>query len=210
MLSYIRITKKVGVNNNDFDCSSFKKKKHSCLFQLLCGSGAPYDEKITLRVLKGSDLTARDCKGNTILHIAILYHASETVLKFLLNNGVDIAARDCQGRTARDVAEKHNCPNYVKLIDEFIIKIVKDKKFDQIERLILHNYDHLLDIKDGSRTLVDTAKRSSTSNIHEIIRLTAPIQVRLILAKIVFPTLYFHISNDTDASVHYFFLETQE
>ena len=39
------------------------------------------------------------------------------------------------------------------------------------------NYDHLLDISDGSKTLVDIAKKSSTRNIYEVVKLTAPIQV---------------------------------
>ena len=128
-------------------------------------------------MLSGSDLTARDNQGQTILHVAVLTKQTESIVKAILNNGIDIAARDCQGRTARDVAEKLNCPKYVKLIDEHVIKLIKDRKFEPIERLILHNYDHLLDVSDGSKTLVDIAKKSSTRNIFEVVKLTAPIQV---------------------------------
>lgn len=148
------------------------------LFQILCGLGAPYDEKITMRVLKGSDLTARDNTGQTILHVAISTNQTDSIIKHLFNCGVDLAARDCQGRTARDLAEKLNRPKYVRLIDDFVIKLVKEKKFEPIEKLILHNYDHILDISDGSRTMTDIAKKSSTKNIFEIVKLTAPIQVR--------------------------------
>lgn len=145
--------------------------------QVICGLGSPYDEKITLRVLKGSDLTARDSTGQTILHVAIERNQPDTIIKCLLNNGVDIAARDCQGRTARDYAEKLNRPKYMKLIDDFIIKLVKDKKFEPIEKLILHNYDHILDITEGNKTMAEITKKCSTKNIYEIVKLAAPIQV---------------------------------
>lgn len=146
-------------------------------FQLFCGAGAPYDEKITQRVLRGSDLTARDARGQTILHWAVTTSQSESNVKVLLNNGVDIAARDCQGRTARDLAEKQNKPSYIRLIDNHVIRLVKEKKFDQLERLILQNYDHLLDVTEGNKTLTEIAKKSSTKNIYEILTFTAPIQV---------------------------------
>ena len=149
-------------------------------FQILCGVGAPYEERIVQRVLTGSDLKARDNLGQSILHLAVSTNQPESIVKTILSNGVDIAARDCQGRTARDLAEKLNRPKHVKLIDEHVIKLLKDKKFEPIERLILHNYDHLLDISDGSKTLVDIAKKSSTRNIYEVVKLTAPIQVRYV------------------------------
>lgn len=145
-------------------------------FQILCGVGAPYDERIVHRVLSGSDLSARDNQGQTILHLAVSTNQPDSIVKFILNKGIDIAARDCQGRTARDLAEKLKCPRYMKLIDDYVIKLIKDKKFEPIEKLILHNYDHLLDITDGTRTLVDVAKKSSTRNIYEVVKLTAPIQ----------------------------------
>lgn len=145
-------------------------------FQLFCGAGAPYDEKITQRVLKGSDLTARDTTGQTILHVAVTTNQSESIVKVLLNCGVDIASRDNQGRTARDLAEKLNKPMFTRLVDEHVIRLVKEKKFEQLERLILHNYDHILDVCEGTKTLTEIAKRSSTRNIYEIVKLTAPIQ----------------------------------
>lgn len=145
-------------------------------FQMFCGVGAPYDEKIVMRVLRDCDVTARDGLGQTILHTAVITDQSDTILKYLFTCGVNIAARDIKGRTARDLAEKLNKPNYVRLIDEHLIKLVKDKKFEQVEKLILHNYDHVLNVSDGSKTLVEIAKRSSSRNIHEIVKLTAPIQ----------------------------------
>lgn len=143
----------------------------------MCGAGAPYDERIVQRVLSGSDLTARDSQGQTILHLAVSTNQSDSIVKIILNNGIDIAARDCQGRTARDLAEKLRCPKYVKLIDDHVIKLLKDKKFEPIEKLILHNYDHLLDISDGNKRFVEIAKKYSSKNIYEVVNLTAPIQV---------------------------------
>ena len=143
------------------------------------------------RVLSGSDLTARDNQGQTVLHVAVSTNQSDSVVKTVLNNGIDIAARDCQGRTARDLAEKLNRPKYVKLIDEHVIKLLKDKKFEPIERLILHNYDHLLDISDGAKTLVDIAKKSSSRNIYEVVKLTAPIQVSDLFRLLMFYFIIF-------------------
>ena len=143
----------------------------------MCGLGGPYDEKIVLRVLKGSDLNARDSSGQTILHVAVSTNQPDSIFKHILHYGVDLAARDCQGRTARDLAEKLNRPKYIRLIDDFVIKLVKDKKFEPIEKLILQNYDHILDINEGSRSMAEIAKRSSARNIFEIVKLTAPIQV---------------------------------
>jgi hypothetical protein len=60
---------------------------------------------------------------------------------------------DSKGRTARDLAEKLQKPSFVYAIDEYIIKLIKDKKFNEVEQLILHNYDHLLDITDSSKVI---------------------------------------------------------
>ena len=144
---------------------------------MFCGAGAPYDEKITQRVLKGSDLTARDNAGQTILHWAVTVNQSESNVKVLLNSGVDISSRDCQGRTARDLAEKLNRPMYVRLIDNHVIRLVKEKKVEQLERLILQNYDHILDLSEGNKTLTEIAKKSSAKNVYEILKFAAPIQV---------------------------------
>ncbi|XP_045216690.2 uncharacterized protein LOC123566547 isoform X1 [Mercenaria mercenaria] len=154
----------------------YKNPPKPVFFQVLCGLGAPYDEKITMRVLKGSDLTARDSTGQTILHVAVSTNQSDSIFRHILQCGVDLSARDCQGRTARDLAEKSNRPKYVRLIDEFVIKLVKEKKFETIEKLILQNYDHILDMSEGSRSMTEIAKKSSTKNIYEIVKLTAPIQ----------------------------------
>jgi len=95
-----------------------------------------------------------------------------------MNYGAGIAARDCQGRTARDLAVKLGKLNYSKCIDEFIIKLVKDKKFDDIENLILQGYDHLLEVTDSSnRTMVDIAKKFGNRQIYEVVKLSAAIQV---------------------------------
>lgn len=155
---------------------SSKNPPKPVFFQLLCGNTVPKDEKVVMRVLQGSDLSARDYDGNTILHTAVIYDASENIFKNLMSLGADIAARDSKGRTPRDVAVKLNKSVYVVAIDEFIVKLVKDKKFNEVEKLILHNYDHLSDITDSSkRTIVDIAKRSSSRQIYEVINLTTAI-----------------------------------
>ena len=160
--------------------ASTKNPPTPIFFQLICGNTIPKDEKVILRVFQGSDLTARDTEGSTILHVAVIHNTSENIFKNLMAYGADVSARDSKGRTARDLAEKLQKPSFVYAIDEYIIKLIKDKKFNEVEQLILHNYDHLLDITDSSkRTLVDIAKRSSSRQIYEIVKLTSAIQARV-------------------------------
>ena len=157
--------------------ASTKNPPTPIFFQLICGNTIPKDEKVILRVFQGSDLTARDNEGSTILHVAVIHNTSENIFKNLMAYGADVSARDSKGRTARDLAEKLQKPSFVYAIDEYIIKLIKDKKFNEVEQLILHNYDHLLDITDSSkRTLVDIAKRSSSRQIYEVVKLTSAIQ----------------------------------
>uniref|UniRef100_A0A8W8HLX3 Uncharacterized protein n=1 Tax=Magallana gigas TaxID=29159 RepID=A0A8W8HLX3_MAGGI len=163
------------------DDAESKNPPKPLFFQIICGVTAPRDEKIVHRVLKGADLTARDREGHTILHKIVLHdrpeNAAENTLRVAMSYGADLSARDCNGRTPRDLAKKLQKEHYCKCIDEYIIKLVKDRKFEDIERLILHNYDHLLDITDsGNRTLVDIAKKYGTRQIHEVVKLTAAIQ----------------------------------
>ena len=66
---------------------------------------------------------------------------------------------------------------YVRLIDNHVIRLVKEKKFEQLERLILQNYDHILDLSEGNKTLTEIAKKSSAKNVYEILKFAAPIQV---------------------------------
>lgn len=163
------------------DDAESKNPPKPLFFQIICGVTAPRDEKIVHRVLKGADLTARDREGHTILHKIVLHdrpeNAAENTLRVAMSYGADLSARDCNGRTPRDLAKKLQKEHYCKCIDEYIIKLVKDRKFEDIEKLILHNYDHLLDITDsGNRTLVDIAKKYGTRQIHEVVKLTAAIQ----------------------------------
>lgn len=169
---------------------------------------APRDEKIVHRVLKGADLTARDREGHTILHKIVLHdrpeNAAENTLRVAMSYGADLSARDCNGRTPRDLAKKLQKEHYCKCIDEYIIKLVKDRKFEDIEKLILHNYDHLLDITDsGNRTLVDIAKKYGTRQIHEVVKLTAAIQVNTLFPPpIPTHTLYPHPTLTRTLSPH--------
>ena len=147
---------------------------------MICGNTIPHDERVILRVFEGSDLSARDLDGNTILHTAVIYDASLNIFKNLMSYGADILSRDCKGQTVRDLAVKLKKSSFVTAIDEYIIKLVKDRKFNEVEQLILNNYDHLVDVTDSSnRSLVDIAKRSSNRQIYEVIKLTSAIQVSL-------------------------------
>ncbi|KAL5005264.1 hypothetical protein ScPMuIL_018720 [Solemya velum] len=158
--------------------SEEKNPEKPIFFQLICGKPRPTDERITLRVFRGADLSARDLDGNTILHTAFMQNQSDDMIKALISYGVDIAARNSKGQTARDVAVAMDKQNYYcRIIDDYVIKLVKDKKFADVEKLLLHNYSPLRDITDSSEhTLVDIAKKRSTRDIYEVIRLMKPIQ----------------------------------
>lgn len=96
----------------------------------------------------------------------------------MLQRGVDIGARDKQGRTARDLGETLGRKKHVQAIDRYVIKLIKNKDFSQIERLVLGSYDHIDDINDHSgRSVVKIAKNSSSKEVYELVQLSSAIQV---------------------------------
>ncbi|XP_041367616.1 uncharacterized protein LOC121382159 isoform X2 [Gigantopelta aegis] len=145
-------------------------------FHILTSPNRPDDDVIE-RVIKGSNMAARNPEGQTILHHAINCQESNHLVETVLACDVDVAARDRLGRTARDLAEKAEMWDYVKLIDQHVFKLLKNKKFDVVENLILHMYDHITDIKDSfGKTAVDYAKKNSTRQIAEVVQLSSAIQ----------------------------------
>ena len=148
-------------------------------FQLVCGRSIPTDDKILLRIIKECDLQARDREGHTILHKVVVHEQPVSRMTILLQNGANIAARDLSGRNTRDLAVKMGLNTYKQCIDDFIIKLVKDKKFNDVEKLVLQSYDGLSSVTDSSgKGLVEIAKKSSSRQIYEIVNLSSAIQVR--------------------------------
>ena len=82
------------------------------------------------------------------------------------------------GRTARDFAIELDRAKYVKAIDSHVIQLVKDREFAAIEQLVLDSYESIRTIADtAGRLLVEVARRFSSDQVHEIIKLAEPIQV---------------------------------
>ncbi|XP_076443630.1 uncharacterized protein LOC143282063 [Babylonia areolata] len=146
-------------------------------FHILDSPYRPRENKTIIRILQGSDLSARNAQGQTVLFEAISREEPEEIVNAILNAGVNVASRDMHGMTARDWAARLQRPDYVRMIDSHVLKLIKSKEFLKVEQLILEDYDHLGDIKDKNGLLaVDFAKKHSTRQLVEIVRLQQPIQ----------------------------------
>ena len=59
-----------------------------------------------------------------------------------------------------------------------MIQYVRQKDFPAVERLLLDGYDHVTDLFDNTgRSIVDIAKKCSSRQIYEVVRLGDAIQV---------------------------------
>ncbi|XP_063433311.1 uncharacterized protein LOC134715207 [Mytilus trossulus] len=126
-----------------------KEQVKPLFFQLVCGEQRPSEEIIN-RTLQKSDLSAKNYDGQTLLYEAIKHRSSSHLVEFLLKRGINIGARDKHGQTARDFALSLNKKGskYVKMIDQYVLDMVKNSNIQGVEALILQGYDHLLDIID--------------------------------------------------------------
>lgn len=119
------------------------------------------------------------------MYEAITHKASPQLVQFLFKRGINIAARDKYGRTARDFASLSNRHKYVKLIDQYVADLVKNCDIPGIESLILHGYDHIMDVTDekeelgmmnlakltGSEILVQVLEKRCKSKVSQVLNL---------------------------------------
>ncbi|KAK6180377.1 hypothetical protein SNE40_012545 [Patella caerulea] len=146
-------------------------------FNILDSEFRPTNPKIIERIFKDSDFSRRNSEGQTILYELIGRNEPESLIKFVLNKGINLASRDRLGRTAWDFAEEHGRTKHCQLINDQIIRLIKTKKISDVEKLILDSYSHLHDIKDNSgRSVVEIAKKSSTRQMCDIVKLADDIQ----------------------------------
>lgn len=144
---------------------------------MLTSQFRPRDDKVIERLFQGSDLDARNMDGQTVLFEIIKYKETENIARSVLAAGVSISARDRFGRTARDYAQALNLPVYMKLIDEQVLRLIKNKQFDAVEKLILENYS-FTGIKDSSgKSAAEYAKKHSSRQVFEVVKLVDAIQV---------------------------------
>ncbi|ESO94574.1 hypothetical protein LOTGIDRAFT_232377 [Lottia gigantea] len=137
----------------------------------------PSDVRIIERIFKDCDFTLKNYDGQTILYELIKRNESDSLFKFVLSKNINLAARDLLGRTARDFAEEFGRLTHRRYIDEHIFKLIKTKQLETIEKMVIHNYNHLHDIKDSSgKTTEEYAKRHSTKQIQDIVKLTLDVQ----------------------------------
>ena len=114
--------------------------------QVLCGRPKPDSFAIVHRILRDSDLSKRNHKGQTIAFEALKQGNSKEFLLDLLHYGVDLAARDYVGRTVRDLAESLELDKHVACIDAYIFEIMRNKDVAKLEDLVLKGYNHITDI----------------------------------------------------------------
>ena len=104
--------------------------------QVLDSPFRPRENKTVIRILQGSDLAARNTEGQTILFEAIAREEPEEIISAILSAGVNVASRDMHGMTARDFAVRLQRPNYVKLIDNHVLKLIKSKDFLKVSHFL--------------------------------------------------------------------------
>ena len=111
-------------------------------------SGRPKPDSVSLihRILRGSDLTRRNHKGQTVLYEAIKYRIHATVFKAMFQHGADVTSRDHNGRTARDYAEHLGEREYTRLIDDHVTSMINERDVDFVERAGMMSYDHVADL----------------------------------------------------------------
>ena len=105
--------------------------------QILDSPLRPHENKTVIRVLQGSNLSARNTLGQTILFEAMARDEPEDIISAILAGGVNVAARDVHGSTARDFATKLQKPNYVRLIDNHVLKLIKNKDFLKVRKYFI-------------------------------------------------------------------------
>ncbi|KAL5004081.1 hypothetical protein ScPMuIL_017537 [Solemya velum] len=139
-------------------------------FQLICGKPKP-DDKIIQRILAGSNMDARNQEGQTILYEAIAKDYPKAFIKKLFHYGLNVASRDRFGRTARDFADLHNKPTYVKMIDGHVVKLIEQCDIERIEALILQEYDHVTDIcNKRGKFAMKIAKSKNSRQLMEVLQ----------------------------------------
>lgn len=130
--------------------------------QLITNEDRPPDS-ILHKVLIVSDMSARNQHGQTAIYKAIANDFSRQFIKALFKYGINMAARDDKGRTVRDYAEHLKKTKYFTEIDEFLIESVKGCDIDMLQQLVLHGYDHVLDITDNRGINVMNALKKDMS-----------------------------------------------
>ncbi|XP_067666645.1 putative ankyrin repeat protein RF_0381 [Haliotis asinina] len=140
-------------------------------FHLFSGPGQPSDERIIHLVLKNSDMTARGRQGGTILLTAMTYDQPEHMIKALFDYGANVASRARCGRTVRDIIQGMGKQNYVQMIDDHVIDIIKTCNIERLETLILQAYDHILDITDEKgRNALQLARKQGSKQLVTILQ----------------------------------------
>lgn len=121
--------------------------------QVLSGQPKPPSISIVHRILRGSDLSRRNHKGQNILFEAIREKMTASFMENLLQYGADLAARDHYGRTACDYAEEHEHDECIACFDDYVFDLMVKRNLDEVQGLVLRGYDHIWDllIREESR-----------------------------------------------------------
>ncbi|XP_041369600.1 uncharacterized protein LOC121383575 [Gigantopelta aegis] len=143
-------------------------------FQVLSGHPKPTDERIVRRIIRGSDMQARNTYGATILMEAIVSQQSDDFIHFLFQCGVNVATRARCGRTARTLCDEEAVQDgarYTRLIDQHVLGFVRDCNIERLERLVLQSYNHILDIVDErGHTALQIARKLGSKQLIRILQ----------------------------------------
>ncbi|KAI0208406.1 hypothetical protein LSAT2_006944 [Lamellibrachia satsuma] len=149
-----------------------------------------FDLQITKRVLSpAADVNARDERGRTALIYAIDRRsgtATPDLIKHILMRGANISLRDDTGCTARNVARFARCRDVVQIIDNELIRLIRDSNLPALRQLAVQGYDDFFihygcrdswiyaagNDTDDVRTFLEylPAYHNATTMLHDLIR----------------------------------------
>ena len=138
---------------------------------------------ITNRIIRGSDLTRTDIKGQTILFRAIKEKMPVSFIKGLLKYGVDITSRDEEGQTARDVAVSLFQDECVECLDKQVFDSLRSRNMPDLDYYVMRGYgDVLLSITaantpDAHAIQHDLAEKRNMKPVGELLENIPVLQV---------------------------------
>ena len=111
---------------------------------MLCGKPKPNKLNIVNRIIRGSDLSRTNAKGQTIIFCAIKENMPVAFIKGLLKYDVDISARDVKGQTARDYAQSVFREDCVQCLDKHVFDTIRNRNMTELHNHVMRGYGDVI------------------------------------------------------------------
>ena len=152
--------------------------------QVLCGKPKPNKVNVVNRIIRGSDLTRTNAKGQTILFCAIKENMPLSFIKALLKYGADVTSRDVNGLTARDYAMTVFREDCVQCLDKHVFDTMRSRNITELNRYVMRSYgDIITNIVNGNsaeaRSIThDLAEKRNMKPLADVMDRIPKLQVR--------------------------------